>query len=56
MILFIFFLNLHRSLLNNFVAKPIGVTRPKKTKAITKGVVIFPSKIQNLNHNKLKRS
>ena len=36
------------------MAKPIGVTRPKKTKAITRGVIIFPSKIPNLNHNKLR--
>ena len=47
-----FLFNFNKSFLNNFIIIPVGVTTPKKTKAIIIGETILPSNIPNLNHNK----
>ena len=44
----------NKSFLNSLTSIPIGVTTKKKTKPITIGDIIFPSKNPNLTHNLFK--
>ena len=45
----------NKSLFNNLISNPIGVTTKKNIIPITNGEIIFPRKIPNLNHRRLNR-